>query len=54
MKLKEMWQGLISAFKLDCYTHKGDELNFPAKRKWHSTTNAYEISVKLRSWNWQR
>ena len=32
MKLKEMWQGLISAFKLDCYTHK-DELHFPSEEE---------------------
>ena len=33
MKLKEMWQGLISAFKLDCYTHKVDELHFPSEEE---------------------
>ena len=32
MKLKEMWQGLISVFKLDCYTHK-DELHFPSEEE---------------------
>ena len=33
MKLKEMWQGLISVFKLDCSTHKNDELHFPSEEE---------------------
>lgn len=31
VKLKEMWQRLISAFKLDCSTYKNDELHFPSE-----------------------
>ena len=33
MKLKEMWQGLISAFKLDYSTYKNDELHFPSEEE---------------------
>ena len=33
MKLKEMWQGLISVFKLDCSTHKDGELHFPSEEE---------------------
>ena len=33
MKLKEMWQRLISLFKLDCSTYKNDELHFPSEEE---------------------
>ena len=33
MKLKEMWQGLISAFKPDYSTYKNDELHFPSEEE---------------------
>ena len=33
MKLKEMWQGLISVFKLDCSTHNDGELHFPSEEE---------------------
>ena len=51
MKLKEMWQGLISAFKLDCYTHK-DELHFPSEEEVVQHNNRLQDQRKAKELEW--
>ena len=51
MKLKEMWQGLISAFKLDCYTHK-DELHFPSEEEAAQYNKRLQDQRKAKELEW--
>ena len=52
MKLKEMWQGLISAFKLDCFTHKNDELHFPSEEEVAQHTKLLQDQRKTKELEW--
>ena len=52
MKLKEVWQGLISAFKLDCYTHKGDELHFPSEEEVAQYNKRLQDQRKAKELEW--
>ena len=48
MKLKEMWQWLISVFKLDCSTHKDGELHFPSEEEVVQYNNSLRDQRKAR------
>ena len=48
MKLKEMWQRLISVFKLDCSTHKDGELHFPSEEEVVQYNNSLRDQRKAR------
>ena len=48
MKLKEMWQGLISVFKLDCFTHKDDKFRFPSEEEVAQHTKRLQDQRKAR------
>ena len=52
MKLKEMWQGLISVFKLDCFTHKDDELHFPSEEEVVQHNNRLQDQRNAKELEW--
>lgn len=52
MKLKEMWQGLISVFKLDCSTHKDGELHFPSEEEVVQHNNRLQDQRKAKELEW--
>ena len=53
MKLKEMWQGLISVFKLDCSTHKDGELHFPSEEEVAQYNKRLQDQRKAKELEWE-
>ena len=52
MKLKEMWQRLVSVFKLDCSTHKDDELHFPSEEEVAQHNKRLQDQRKAKELEW--
>ena len=52
MKLKEMWQGLISVFKLDCFTQKDDKFRFPSEEEVAQHTKRLQDQRKAKELEW--